>query len=203
MLSFALEKQSWLHRIPATIKLLILVIVSAVLFPIDDLVPLFGAFSLALALTASLGRVALKRTFSLIVPLLIMIAMLNAFHIIFDDIERGISISLKLLALILLANVVTLTTALSEMMGLVQKLLAPFTRFGLNAKAVSIAMGLVVRCTPVLLERASIMKDAFRARSMKSANWKIIPPIAMSAIDDAECISDAVRARGGINKQLD
>ncbi|MHA1158217.1 MAG: CbiQ family ECF transporter T component, partial [Alphaproteobacteria bacterium] len=153
---------------------------------------------MAVALTASLGRTAMALTLRLIKPLWPMVALLMLFHVLFGRIDHGVVISLRLVALILLANFVTLTTPLADMMRLIRRVLAPLRRFGVNVRAISVAMGLVIRFTPLLLLRAQSIRESWRARSAKPARWKLVPPIGLSVLDDAEHVSDALRARGGV-----
>lgn len=200
MLSLALPRVSWAHRIPAPVKLAGLLVVSLVLFPIKDPVILTGALIAVILLTGSLGTSAIRLTGRFVVPLAFMIGLLLLFHIVFGQLRDGIVIVLRLLTMGLVANFVTMTTALSEMMALVEKLLAPLAGIGVNVRAISVAMGLAIRFTPVLLTKSGLLFDAWRARSQRPARWRLIVPIGLAALDDAELISDALRARGGVLK---
>ena len=62
------------------------------------------------------------------------------------------------------------------------------------------AVGLVIRFTPVLIDRAERLAEAWRLRSTKRANWRLLAPLGLSVMDDAEQIAEAIRARGGIVK---
>lgn len=199
MLSLSLPRPSWAHRMPASIKLTLLVVLSMVLFHVGNLSVLSLALAAVVGLTASLGVDAWRQTSRFLLPLMPMVALLMLFHILFGHIEDGTAISLRLLALVLMANIVTMTTALSDMMRTVERLLSPFEKLGVNIRAMSVAMALVIRFLPVLLQRSRDLFDAWRARSAKSARWNLITPIALSALDDAERVSDALRARGGLN----
>ncbi len=198
MLSLALPRVSWAHRVPATAKLAGLLVLSLVLFPVKDPIILGGALAAVVMLTGSLGTSAMRQTMRFVVPLLFMVGLLLLFHIVFGQLRDGIAIVLRLLTMVLLANFVTMTTALSEMMALVEKLFAPFAKIGVNVRAVSVAMGLAIRFTPVLLTKSGLLFDAWRARSQKPARWRLVVPIGLAALDDAEQISDALRARGGV-----
>lgn len=200
MLSLALPRVSWAHRIPATVKLAGLLVASLVLFPIKDPVILAGALTAVVVLTTSLGTSAIRQTMRFVVPLLFMVGLLLLFHIFFGQLREGIAVVLRLLTLVFLANFVTMTTALSEMMALIEKLFAPLTKIGVNVRVISVAMGLAIRFTPVLLTKSGLLFDAWRARSQRPARWRLIVPIGLAALDDAEQISDALRARGGIQK---
>ncbi len=200
MLSLALARQTWGHRLPAWLKLVALLGLSIALFPVGDPLVLGAALAVVLALTASLGPDALRQTGRFLIPLWPMLALLLAFHLLFADLADGIVIAVRLLTLVMLANIVTMTTALSDMMHLVERVLSPLKSLGVNVRAISVAMGLVIRFTPVLLQRAHVLLDSWRARSHKRARWHIVVPIGLSVFNDAEQVSDALRARGGITQ---
>ncbi len=198
MLSLAVPGRSWAHRLPAGVKLIGLAVASTALFPVGDLRILAVSLVVALALTASLGPAVLKQTFRLIRPLWFMVGLLIAFHVIFGQVAEGVATALRLVTLVLLANVVTMTTPLKVMMGLVSRLLTPLRPLGVNPRAVSVAMGMVIRFTPVLLERAELVRESWRARSIRPGRWRLVAPIGAAVLDDADRVADALRARGGV-----
>ena len=200
MLSLSLPRPSWAHRVPAPVKLVLLLVLSVSLFFVTDLFVLGTALAAAIGLTASLGRDVWRQMFRLFLPIVPMILLLMLFHILFGGIEDGAAISFRLLALVCLANFVTMTTALSDMMRILQRLLSPLEGLGVKARTTSVAMALVIRFLPVLLQRSRDLFDAWRARSAKTPRWNLIAPVALSAFDDAERVSDALRARGGLDQ---
>ena len=50
-----------------------------------------------------------------------------------------------------------------------------------------------------MLTRATQISESWRARSPRRAGWRILPPITMAALDDADRLAEALRARGGIS----
>ena len=59
-------------------------------------------------------------------------------------------------------------------------------------------MGLVIRFTPVFTAKGKLLNEAWRARSPKRANHRLLVPLALSALDDADRVADAIKARGGL-----
>jgi biotin transport system permease protein len=57
---------------------------------------------------------------------------------------------------------------------------------------------MVIRFTPVLIARSKQLLESWRARGLKHINWRIILPIFITVIDDADRVAEAIRARGGI-----
>jgi biotin transport system permease protein len=96
------------------------------------------------------------------------------------------------------ANLVTMTTRLSDLQALVLWAARPFGRW-VPAKALSLAIALMIRFIPVMAERAGHLADAWRARSPRRARARLLAPLALSALDDADHVAEALRARGGVD----
>lgn len=67
----------------------------------------------------------------------------------------------------------------------------------MNTAPLGFAIVLVIRFIPVLRARAQGLIEAWRARSPRRAGWQVAFPITLLAIDDAEQVAEALRARGG------
>jgi biotin transport system permease protein len=119
-------------------------------------------------------------------------------HIVTQDGLAGAVISLRLLSAVAMANLVTLTTKLSDMIEVVRWVATPLRWIGLSTKQLELAIALVVRFTPVLADKGTQLSDAWRARSPKRPKWNIVTPFAVLAIDDAEHVAEAIKARGGL-----
>ena len=97
-----------------------------------------------------------------------------------------------------LANLVTMTTRLSDMIEIVGSLAYPLKNFGLNPKIIQLSMALVIRLTPVLVHKGQQLTLAWKARSSRAPGWRIILPFTILALDDTDHIAEALRARGGV-----
>ncbi|KIN78747.1 Cobalt transport protein [Sulfitobacter mediterraneus KCTC 32188] len=102
-----------------------------------------------------------------------------------------------------LANLVTMTTRLSDMIDVVKAVTVPLRWFGLSSRVLEFAIALVIRLTPVLVERGGQLSQSWKARSRKAPNWRIILPFTVLALDDADYVAEALRARGGFNTKED
>ena len=84
------------------------------------------------------------------------------------------------------------------MMALVERLAAPLARVGVAPRVLALAMALVIRFTPVLMGKAEMLTQAWRGRATGRAGWRIVVPLVLVALDDADHVAEALRARGGI-----
>jgi biotin transport system permease protein len=85
----------------------------------------------------------------------------------------------------------------------VTKVTKPLRWLGLNSRVLELAIALVIRLTPVLVERGGQLTQAWKARSRNAPNWRIILPFTVLALDDADRVAEALRARGGFNNMED
>lgn len=159
-----------------------------------------GACGLVLGLYALPGLRFLGQGLRLLRPLWIFVAIVMIWHVATGALSQGIEISARLVACVGLANLVTMTTRLDDMLAVTERLLAPLRRIGVEPRRLGLAVALVIRFTPVLAEKGGHLIDAWRARSPRRAGWRVILPFALLAIDDAEHVSEALRARGGLGQ---
>jgi biotin transport system permease protein len=186
------------HDWPAGAKLAALCGGTLVLFfltnPWFQLAALLGT----MALYAVPGRLFLKtglRALKVLWPFLLVVGI---WHLWEGSHAEGATILMRMITMVALANLVTMTTRLSDMIAVVQTLVAPLRRFGVNTRAFEIAMAMVIRMVPVLFTKASALIDAWKARSRRRPGWRIVFPFLLLALDDADHVSDALRARGGL-----
>jgi biotin transport system permease protein len=67
-----------------------------------------------------------------------------------------------------------------------------------QTRSVELAIALVVRFTPILAQKGQTLALAWKARAARRLGWRVITPFAVLAIDDAEHVAEALRARGGL-----
>jgi biotin transport system permease protein len=176
-----------------------LCIATAVLFIRQDIAFHVVAFAVTAAVYvlpgarfARAGARALWRLW----PFVVLVAV---WHLVIGAGGQGAVIVLRMLTAVGLANLVTMTTSLSQMIATVMWLVAPLAKIGLNTRALALGIALVVRFTPALADKGTALTQAWAARSPRRASWRIILPFAVLAIDDAEHVAEALRARGGTN----
>lgn len=198
MISLTSPVKTRAHGWSAGTKLAALCAATVVLFATDALL-WHGVFlALTLGLYALPGALFLRIGIVRLKPLWIFAAVILLWHLVTADLLAGLVIVMRMMTAVALANLVTMTTRLSDMMGVVRWLLTPFRAFGLRTDVVELAMALVIRFTPVLAEKGQMLALAWRARAIRRVGWRIITPFAVLAIDDAEHVADALRARGGL-----
>jgi biotin transport system permease protein len=198
MLSLTLPRKTRAHDIRAGRKLLALAVLSAVLFSVQSLWVLGLLLGVVGLIHLSLGKDVLRYALWMMRPIAIFVAIILVFHIITGDMAAGLVIVLRMLVLVALANLVTMTTKLDDMIAVVEWLLTPLACLGVNTRVFGVATAMVIRFTPVLINKATALGESWRARSSKRATWRIIMPLFLTAVDDAERVAEALKARGGV-----
>ncbi len=201
MLALSLEQPGWAGKLPAGVKLLALMGTTVLLYPVQSPIILGLVLLGVAALYGSLGQRAFKSGLVMLRPLLVICLVIAFYHLVIGAFERGAVFVLKLLAMVGIANFVTMTTRLSEMMDVVMRLLRPLQRLGINTRAIALAFTLVIRFTPVLILKGRALTEAWRARSTARAGWRIVIPLVLLALDDADNVAEALRARGGVQNE--
>ena len=200
MLALHSPHKTIFHQWPTELKLVLLLGITTLLFIIDSLLILGVLTFLPFAAAASQGRLFFKYLLKLLWPLLPFVAIILLWHSFTWQVDSGVRILLRMVAAVGFANLVTITTAMDKMIKVIFAGLAPLRRFGLRPEPIAFAIGLFIRFTPVLIEKSAILAQAYRARTSKNGNWRIVLPLALIAVDDADHIAEAIRARGGLEK---
>ena len=200
MLALTLPRRTWAHSVRAGWKLAALALASALLFPVDDLWVLSAALLAVVALHLVTGLDVFRYALWMMKPIVFFAAIIGVYHLATWDVAAGAAIVLRMLLLVALANFVTMTTALDSMIAVIEWLLRPLRRLGVNTRAIGLAIAMVIRFTPALVQKGSALIESWRARSAKRPGWRITIPVCLLALDDAEHVSEALRARGGLSK---
>lgn len=197
MLTLTSPVETPLHRIPAAPKLAALCVFTILLFSLETPLTLGIAFAVIATVHLAFGATFARYALRLILPLWPFLVVIAVWHLWLDDLTGGTKVLLGLVTAVAAANLVTMTTRLSDMITTLERLAAPLSYFGLNARTLSLSVALVIRFIPVLSTRMSQITEAFRARSPRRPGYRILIPAALSALDDADHVAEALRSRGG------
>jgi biotin transport system permease protein len=183
-------------------KLVLSCSAAAILFFIKNPLVMFSIFLVLLLIYflagglkfLGLGLYHLKIT----VPFVIILAV---WHLYLGYLDKGVTLIFRLISAFLIANLFLLTSKIHDIILTVQKYSFYLKIFRINPHAVSITVGLFIRSIPILNQRVKNLMLAQSARSTKRSFWRISVPLALSILDDADHVSEALRARGGIKKR--
>ena len=193
-LSVYVKRDSPVHRMPALPKLGLVVAFIVVATIFAHTIPT-AAVALTVALCGyAVARIPLKVAVAQLlgaVPLLAFIAVIQGLT---GDWELGAMLFLQILACVIAATLLTLTTRVSDLMNAFDRLLAPLGRLGLPVATISLAMSLTLRLIPLQVQAVREVLDARRARGASATAFGV--PVIIRTIRRSRAMSDALLARG-------
>lgn len=195
MIAPYLAAKTWLHRVSAGHKLLGLAVISIGFTQLTDWRSLLAAAVavLALYLLTLLGHWSRLRLYAPLLPLLVGIGALQAYA---SGWELATASVARLVAMILLADLVTATTPMLAMMDALAPLLRPLRRIGIDENQVSLAVALVIRFMPVLLNEWTKRGEAWRARTGRRPPLRLLAPFTADVLRLADHVAEALESRG-------
>jgi biotin transport system permease protein len=195
MTSLYIEGNTLFHRLSTMAKLTVLLVTGITLALLSSVWVQALAALLCGAIYLSLG-LGFKQAFRRIRPVVITIALFAIVNAIVLTPLAAMASSLRLLAVVFLAATITATTSIAAFMAALSVLLAPLERLGLlKAADVSLALGLVLRFVPDIANRYHALKDAHTARGLTVRPLKMIGPLIILTLKDADSIAEAIDAR--------
>ena len=197
MLTLTSPVEIWAHRLPAGAKLAALALSTTGLFLLTSPLPLSLAAVACIGLYLTGGRAFAMTGLRLLRPLWPFVLVVGLWHLWTRDLGGGAAILLRMVTAVALANFVTMTTRLSDMIAVFQWLARPLTPLGLSPRRLALAMALVIRFIPVMLDRLGQITQSWSARSPRPPRWRVLVPATLAALDDADRAAEALRARGG------
>lgn len=198
MLTLTSPVDSPLHRWPAGAKLAGLCATTVILFALTSPLALAAAALVLAAFYLANGPTFALQGLRLLRPLWPFVLVVALWHLWTGALAEGAAILLRMIAAVAAANLVTLTTRLTDLMAVLERLTSPLARLGLSPRMLSLAVALVIRFIPVLIDRQARLAEAWSARSPRRPGWRLLVPATLATLDDADRVAEALRARGGI-----
>ncbi|SCB32594.1 energy-coupling factor transporter transmembrane component T family protein [Rhizobium hainanense] len=196
MQTLHVDVDTWLHRLSPRLKLLALTAFGVLLFLTQSITVLACANLIGAGLYFRSGlsiAEALKRLW----PILISIAVLAIFAALVGPLHAAIVTALRLTALALFAATVTATTSMAAFIDEITALAMPLEKIGLlRAADIGLAIGLVIRFVPEILDRYRAIREAHQARGIKIRLATTLAPLIILTLRDADNIAAAIDARG-------
>lgn len=186
---------SLLHRAPVWLKLALLAAVALVLSLLAQ-----DAVSIGVALLGVGGLYLLAGFSSRVIGVELwrirwLILVLGvALTVFVSPLSAWISTG-RVITLLLLASLLTLTTRMADLLDALHRMLRPFRRIGVDADAVAMTLSLTLTMIPVVAGFADRVRDAQRARGVRLGVRAVVPLLVL-ALRHADDVGDALAARG-------
>lgn len=188
---------SWLHRCPAGLKLLAIVVLGAASFWLRTnwwLAAIVVGLVLVGYLTAGFPGQLIWRQWRPTLFILVFTGLLNWWTT--GRWQTAVSLILTLSALILAAALVTLTTRVTDLTDAIVAAVRPFERFGAQPERVGLLLSLGIRCVPLVAGLAAGVREAQVARG-NVRSWRAFAvPLLVTALRSGQAMGEALIARG-------
>ncbi|MDV7242457.1 MULTISPECIES: energy-coupling factor transporter transmembrane protein EcfT [Rhodococcus] len=187
---------SLLHRMPAGLKLLLLIasIVTATVFVRTPLE--VGVVVLVVGLLFAVASIPWRVAVAQLRPVVWMLVIIAIFQVLITSPARAVVVCGVLLISVALAALVTLTTRVTDMLDTVSRALGPLRRFGVDPDRIGLLLALAIRCIPLL---TGIVQEVAQARKARGLQWSmtaLATPVLVRALRTADAMGDALVARG-------
>jgi biotin transport system permease protein len=103
---------------------------------------------------------------------------------------------IRVLTVILLANLVTLTTRTDALIDAIERAMSPLRRLGVNPSRVALMLSLTITTIPVIAGFAGQIREAQRARGVPVSPLAFVVPLLIMALKHSDDLADALTARG-------
>jgi biotin transport system permease protein len=196
MISLYRPGHSWLHRAAAGPKLLI-VMALALAFSLSPANPwlLGGEVAVVAAgyLVAGLGVREIGVQVYRLRWLMVFVLLGQVFFLPGLTVAANI---VRVVAVILLANLVTLTTRTEALIDAIERALSPLRRLRVNPSRVALMLSLTITTIPVIAGFAAQIREAQRARGVPVSPLTFAVPLLIMALKHSDDLADALTARG-------
>lgn len=196
MIPIHVDGSSVMHRMPAGVKLVAMVLTVTLisLTPNGPLLAVWGVLVVAAYALAGLLGSQLWRQIHLM-RWVILITVVG--QLLFVGEAAAVLNTARIVILILVAALVSLTTRVSAMLETIERMVGRFRRFGADPEAVGTVLMVAITSIPVIASHAGRVREAYRARRAGTNIVAMTSTMLVLAIKHADELGDALVARGG------
>jgi biotin transport system permease protein len=187
--------RSPLHRLPAAIKLLALVGAAAGTHWLDRPARAGAGLLLVVALYA-VARIPGRLLVAQARPLLWLVMVLLAAQLLLAGWRTAVVVTANLLALVLLAALVTLTTRTTALVDAVVAACRPLRFVGVDPERIGLLLALGVRSVAVVVGLGHEVREAQVARGLTASPTAFAVPLVVRSLRHADALGEALVARG-------
>ncbi len=186
---------TWLHRLRPAHKLLGLAVVAVLLVAVRS--PGLGVGAVATATGLALASGITWREAGRTLRGILLVALLLGGWLAWQQgWARAVDSVGDLLALVLLASVLTRTTSVDDMLDTITRGLVPLRRVGAQPERVALTFSLMIRALPSTLEVAEETRQAALARGLTRSPRARLVPLVIRVVARARATGEALHARG-------
>lgn len=190
------ELPTWLHRVHPGVKLLCIALCGSLLFTIQSPIAMGLCAAVCAVLWISLGR-ATRIARKLMISVLIAATLVALFHCWMGNYALAAVSGLRLVCASSLGVMLTVTTHPSQLLHILECLLAPLAKVGFPAHRFALQLALMLRFIEHFFVQWQRLDEAHRLRTGKAGGFRILAPLSIQMLQTAQRVADALFARLG------
>ncbi|MFJ4164328.1 CbiQ family ECF transporter T component [Microbacterium sp. NPDC089698] len=198
MISLYRPGSGFLHRAPAGVKLALLAVIALGLSFVPAtsgaVLPIAGVV-LAVSVLFLLGGFGVRALGEAWWRLRWLVLILGIALVVSVSVTAAAVNTGRIVALLLLAELVTRSTSTSALMAVIRRLLLPLRPLGVNADAVALVLSLTITMAPVVGSFVSAVREAQEARGVRLGP-RMAVPLLVRTLRHADAVGEALAARG-------
>jgi biotin transport system permease protein len=196
VISLYLPGTSPLHRMPTGPKLVVFSAVALVLSLLPAAAWTIMTAYAVVAVAYFLSQVGVREFGRQLFAIRWVVVIMLVPQLIFLTPLAAVTITSRVLAVILLAALVTLTTRVPDLLDATERALGPLRRFGVDPNTIGLLLALTITAIPVIRGFASTIREAQRARGVRMRLGTFVVPLLVMSLKHADDIADALTSRG-------
>ena len=186
---------SMFHRLGVGWKYLLLLVVSLPAIIVGDLWLSLAMLALVMGFLALTG-VGLRYSWGIPAGLWLLLAIMVGYQVLIAEPLRGVVIAANLLTAVYASRLITVTTPAHVLIDALVDGIRPLRRVGVNPERVGLAIALMLRSIPLLLDSFTQVRQAARARGRDRHLFALLTPVVVRAVGHAQASGAALAARG-------
>lgn len=196
MLTLYRPGTSWVHRVPAGPKAAVILILVLTVSLLPSSLWTVGVTTVLTCLCYTLTRLGWRELGRQLIVLRWMVAITLVVQVVFLPFDLAIANISRVLAAILIANVLVLTTRVTALLDALERGLRPMARLGVNSERIALVLAIGITTVPVLGRLAAGVRESQRARGVRTSLIGFAIPFLVGSLKHADELGEALTARG-------
>ena len=196
MLSLYRPGRGVLHRMPAGPKMLLLAVAAVGLASLPTAGWMAGVCAGAVVLAYVVSGVGARELGRQTWALRWIVAITAIGQLVFLGPEPALANTARVVAALLIAALLPLTTRVDDMLDALERGLGPLRRIGMDAERAALLLAVTITTIPVLARLGAEVREAQRARGMRPSLGAGIVPFVVLSLRHADQLGEALAARG-------
>lgn len=191
-----IKGHSFLHRLSAAAKMLAVISIGLSLYILPSAEIITFLFSFIFMGLLWHCRLPISAIYAYMRPFLFFLIFATIVAIFYQPPLKAFFYSWRIFIMIAYSALLVLTTPVSAMLALFERLFALCKFIGVNPQYPAMTLCLTLRAIPLMSATVETIAEAREARGLKAKRYLIFLPAFMSALKTARIMSEALEARG-------